>query len=36
LQLSLEEAYELRQALRHCAPGADFKYVYALEFTERG
>jgi hypothetical protein len=36
VQLSLAEACELREALRHCPPGPDVDFLRSLEFRERG
>lgn len=36
LELSLPEACELRETLRHCPPGRDVDFLRQLQFDERG
>ncbi len=36
MQLTLAEAYELREALKRCERGEDFEFLYRLQWDERG
>lgn len=35
-ELTLGEAYELREALKHCDRGEDFETIYRQQWDERG
>lgn len=36
MELSMEEAYELRYAMKFCPPSEDYDWLFAQKFTERG